>query len=197
MFHIISHIKRFIERYLVSGFYLTVSNLSTFLNIYQCVTVLFITVLWSVFALSFGFYTEFLKYDTYPGGVKNILFTILRLLFIPSFVEEFIYRGLLQNHIYNNIYINIFYIIFINIIYTLSHIIITKIIKKYKNTFDNYRFLILAFFMGNICSFFIYFYESLYPCIFLHWLTVSVWILALGGWRVIFNDIQNEEEIDI
>jgi predicted Abi (CAAX) family protease len=123
----------------------------------------------------------------------------VRVLFVPSLCEELIWRVVLQPP-----KSTIIHIIMINSLYTISHIGHAMLLQQWYHTnstgnrstssnrntidtatvhvFTNPTFLFISFILGNVCSYsYIRSGYALYAPVFIHTMTVSIWLSLLGG----------------
>ena len=140
------------------------------------------------FAMGWGFYTGLLKYDVLES---NLFWVLPVALFIfPSFLEESFFRGILIPN--NARERGAGYIITITlvtaIIFVLWHPLnVLTINPGAKAVFTDPNFLLMAFVRGIACAISYIYSRSLWAPVIIHWLTVLVWVLFLGGRNLVLE----------
>ena len=140
-----------------------------------------------VFSLSIGFYSEILKYNPLNSGI--VIYLPFTLMVFPSIVEEILFRGLLipidiANKGRRQI---VYYISISTILFVLWHPLNAVINPVSAVFFLNPYFLVIVALLGVTCSVSYIYSKSLWVPIIIHWLTVLMWVLLLGGRNLIID----------
>lgn len=135
-----------------------------------------------VIALLYGFHNDIFQINLI--GIELVFILPFILFVFPSFLEEIVFRGLLiPNRASDKGVLKvIFYIIFSSLVYTIWHPLNAITINRNAiNLFLDIHFLFIVFFLGVICGYSYVYSRSLWVPILIHWITVMVWVSALGG----------------
>lgn len=134
-------------------------------------------------ALLIGWSTGFCRLELMKAPVWSVAATPLALLVAPSLVEEFFFRAVLLPHPLERISrkTRFFWISVSLTVYVVMHPINGMISGRL--VFLDPSFLILATLLGIVCTITYLKSGSIWPPILIHWLTVVVWIMFLGGWQ--------------
>lgn len=143
---------------------------------------LLLTLCYCLAAITVGFKSGLLEL----GLIKSkIVFVLPFTLFIfPSLLEEVFFRGILIPN--NTRERGVKHIILFTLLSTLMFVLWHPFNALTINTgareiFLNPYFLIIVFCLGLVCSFSYIFSRSLWAPVIIHWLTVVVWVIFLGG----------------
>jgi uncharacterized protein len=133
-------------------------------------------------ALAVGFGSGLLAPELAKG--KLFLFLPFTLLVFPSLLEEALFRGLLipRNTRDRGTRQVLFYSLLSSVLFVAWHPLNALTINPgAQEIFLNPWFLLIAFFLGLSCSLGYIYSRSLWVPVLMHWLTVLVWVLFLGG----------------
>lgn len=127
-----------------------------------------------------------------PGVVEARLFLILPIsLFVfPSFLEEAFFRGVLipRNVREKSAATVIGYTLLSTVAFVLWHPLNALTINPTaQDFFLDPGFLLIVFLLGLGCSLSYIYSRSLWTPILLHWLTVLIWVLFLGGRNLVLE----------
>jgi len=145
-------------------------------------------IIFAAIAMTIGFNVGLLE----SGLLKSDLIYILpiALFIVPSLLEETIFRGLLipnDTYLKGSIAVTKRSIIS-SIIFVLWHPLTALTINPLaKPFFLDPWFLFIVFLLGMVCSLGYIFSRSLWVPVIMHWLTVVVWVLFLGGHNIILK----------
>lgn len=147
---------------------------------------LMLTIAYSVIALFTGFAANLFEVGLVES--KFLFLLPLSLLIFPSLLEEAFFRGVL---IPNNTkekgygYI-VFYTLLSTAVFILWHPLGALTINPVaRGIFLNPSFLFIVFCLGLVCSLSYIYSRSLWWPIAIHWLTVLLWVLLLGGHNLV------------
>lgn len=142
-------------------------------------------LLFAFFSLSIGFYFKFLELKKFKQSSLETIGIIISSFFSPAITEELFFRVLLLPHVTETVTVGekwlwgcISLVIFI-IYHPLEGI---TVFRSGKSTFMNPVFLLLAAFLGILCTIIYFHTGSLWTSVVLHWIVVVVWLLLLGGY---------------
>ncbi len=153
-------------------------------------------IIYSIFALPYGWRFGFLQIELWSANWIDKWLLILRCLFSPAIVEELLFRVFLLPHpsqITNWFQWSLWAIVSL-LLFILYHPLNAKaFLKAGIPTFYNHVFLILAAFLGIICTVAYTLTGSLFVIVLIHWIVVVVWLIVFGGIRKLDNNqkIQN------
>ncbi|MGV0107424.1 type II CAAX prenyl endopeptidase Rce1 family protein [Nostoc sp. DSM 114160] len=152
-------------------------------------------VIYSIFALPYGWKFGFLQIELWSANWTNKCLLILRCLFLPAIVEELFFRVFLLPHpseITSWFQWSLWVIVSL-VLFILYHPLNAKtFFKAGITTFFNRVFLVLAAFLGIICTVAYTLTGSLFAIVLIHWVIVVVWLIVFGGIRKLDNQkIQN------
>ncbi len=172
-------VKQYIVDNLIKGLKTPPTNLS--------VKSVILIPFYIIFALSVGFYFDVLKFK--PIYSSALFYLPITLLFMPAIFEEVIFRGLIiprdtKNKDTKTI---IAYIAISTILYLLWHPLMGLINPVSAVFFFNPYFLIIVVFLGITCGLAYIYSQSLWLPIIIHWLTVLIWVILLGGRNLILD----------
>ncbi len=147
-----------------------------------------LTIGYGVIALLMGFAANLFE----VGLVKSefIFLLPLSLLIFPSLLEEAFFRGvLIPNNTKNKGYrYVVFYTALSTLIFLLWHPLVALTINPAaREIFLNPSFLLIVFCLGLVCSLSYIYSRSLWWPIVIHWLTVLLWVLFLGGHNLVLK----------
>ncbi|MEH2378727.1 MAG: CPBP family glutamic-type intramembrane protease [Nostoc sp.] len=141
-------------------------------------------IIYSVIALPYGWKSGFLHIQIWSANWIDKCLLILRCLFLPAIVEELFFRVCLLPHpseITNWFQWALWAIVSL-LLFILYHPLNSKIFSKAEiPTFYNRVFLVLAAFLGIICTVAYTLTGSLFVIVLIHWVVVVVWLIVFGG----------------
>ena len=161
----------------ILGGFLTVPTLADWLR------AIVLILIYAVFALSFGFWLNFLKFK-HQFPLKIAIKIITTSLIAPSILEELFFRVILLPHPSENMNSKLMFtwstisLLLFVIYHPLNAITFSPAARE---TFFNPVFLCLAALLGLICTVAYLQTGSIWISVFIHWLTVIIWLLYLGG----------------
>ena len=178
-------IEVIIERVLLS--FSNIPSISDWLN------TIVLLVIYALIAFSFGFSFDFLQLE-HQFAKNTVLRIIATSLFAPAIFEELLFRVILLPQPSENMPIGSILAwsitsLFLFIIYHPLNAII--FFPSGRETFFNPVFLGLATLLGLICTAAYLQTGSIWSPVFIHWVTVIIWLLCLGGMRRL-KMIENE-----
>ena len=141
-----------------------------------------------IISLPIGFYSGVLKYSPIIS-IKAVLYLPFTLLILPSIIAEVLFRGLL-------IPIDtdekegkevVFRIILSTSLFVLWHPLNAVLNPVSAIFFLNPYFLLIVALLGVTCGVAYIYSKSLWVPIIIHWLTVIIWVLLLGGRNLILD----------
>lgn len=147
-----------------------------------------IALVYGVAALAIGFASGI--YTLQLLDIGKFWFLPLTLLLFPSIPEEFFFRGLLipRNGSELPWQRSVAYVIFSAFAFTIWHplnaLTINPTAQQY--FFDPY-FLTIVFLLGVACGVSYLLSRSIWVPVLIHWLTVVVWVLLLGGRNLVLE----------
>jgi len=139
-------------------------------------------------ALSIGFSTGLFKFEVLDSEL--MIFLPFALFIFPSLFEEAIFRGLLipNNTRQAGTKKILLYSFISTVLFVVWHPLNALTINPgAKDFFLDPWFLLIAFVLGGVCSLGYIFSRSLWVPIIMHWLTVIIWVLLLGGRNLILE----------
>lgn len=135
-------------------------------------------------ALPFGFLSGFFELRVLKADVRMMLLLPVFLFFLPSVFEELIFRGLLLPHKQRKLprkHVLLYSIVSI-LIFVGCHPLNGLTLARFAYPiFINPAFLFLATLMAIACTITYLRSGSIWIPVCIHWLTVLVWVLFLGG----------------
>jgi predicted Abi (CAAX) family protease len=141
-----------------------------------------LTLLFAFVALTTGQLGRLYTFQILDGRTASIFF--FSLFLFPALLEESFFRGIL---IPNNIKQRgtkavLFFTLLSTTLFTLWHPLNALMVNPGAQAlfYDPY-FLVIVFCLGIVCSLSYILSRSLWVPIIIHWLTVVVWVLFLGG----------------
>ncbi|MDM9584760.1 CPBP family glutamic-type intramembrane protease [Nostoc sp. GT001] len=153
-------------------------------------------IIYSILALPYGWKFGFLQIELWSANWTNKCLLILRCLFLPAIMEELFFRVFLLPHpseITSWFQWSLWAIVSL-LLFILYHPLNAKtFFKAGITTFFNRVFLVLAAFLGIICTVGYTLTGSLFVIVLIHWVVVVVWLIVFGGIRKLDNNqkIQN------
>ncbi|MDZ8086038.1 MAG: CPBP family glutamic-type intramembrane protease [Nostoc sp. DedQUE12b] len=152
-------------------------------------------IIYSILALPYGWKFGFLQIELWSANWTNKCLLILRCLFLPAIVEELFFRVFLLPHpseITSWFQWSLWAIVSL-VLFILYHPLNAKtFFKAGITTFFNRVFLVLAAFLGIICTVAYTLTGSLFAIVLIHWIVVVVWLIVFGRIRKLDNQkIQN------
>lgn len=147
-----------------------------------------ILMVYSLAALAIGFSSGI--YTVQLVDLNRFWFLPLTLFLFPSIPEEFFFRGLLipRNGIELPWQRSVAYVVFSAFAFTIWHplnaITINPTAKPF---FLDIYFLIIVFLLGITCGLSYLLSRSIWVPVLIHWLTVVVWVLFLGGRNLVLE----------
>lgn len=140
-------------------------------------------------AIPFGFMTGFFLIrhgddDNNVSWIHTILLSI-RLLFVPSILEEYLWRVILQPYPMESstdIGMRVLFCTTSTLAFVVAHPLLANTIwTRGKNVFGDWRFLLLTFLLGIACTLVYQLSGSVWMPVVVHWTAVVAWIAFLGG----------------
>lgn len=169
-----AHNRNYLKKNLIRGLTTVPSRIS--------LSILIIILLYFFLAGFLGFSFKVFHVRIFEGSMLYLLpFT---LFIFPSFLEEAFFRGVLipNDTVDKGPAKILFYILMSTLIFVAWHPVNALLINKTAiPLFLNPFFLILVALLGATCSLSYIFSRSLWIPILIHWLTVLVWVVFLGG----------------
>ncbi|MDZ7991871.1 MAG: type II CAAX prenyl endopeptidase Rce1 family protein [Nostoc sp. EfeVER01] len=153
-------------------------------------------IIYSILALPYGWKFGFLQIELWSANWTNKCLLILRCLFLPAIMEELFFRVFLLPHpseITSWFQWSLWAIVSL-LLFIFYHPLNAKtFFKAGITTFFNRVFLVLAAFLGIICTVGYTLTGSLFVIVLIHWVVVVVWLIVFGGIRKLDNNqkIQN------
>ncbi|WP_265274004.1 type II CAAX prenyl endopeptidase Rce1 family protein [Nostoc sp. KVJ3] len=151
-------------------------------------------IIYSIIALPYGWRFGFLQIQVWSASWIDKCLLILRCLFLPAIVEELFFHVFLLPHpsdITNWLQWALSAIVSL-LLFILYHPLSAKtFFKAGVPTFYNHAFLILAAFLGIICTIAYTLTGSLFVIVLIHWVVVVVWLIVFGGIRKLNNNRKN------
>lgn len=141
-----------------------------------------------IVAAALGWATGFLKFELMSGSAKLFILVPLIVLIRPALLEEVVFRGMLFPHprevasrgrvlLAGGFSLSIFVVMHpVNGMFVRHEAFIA---------FTHPVFLTLAALLGLACMIAYRISASLWPSILMHWMTVVVWTMFLGGKRML------------
>ncbi|MEH1924285.1 CPBP family glutamic-type intramembrane protease [Nostoc sp.] len=143
-------------------------------------------IIYSIIALPYGWKFGFLNIQIWSASWIDKCLLILRCLFLPAILEELFFRVFLLPHpseITNWFRWGLWVIVSL-LLFILYHPLNAKIFFKAGiPTFYDPAFLVLAAFLGIICTAAYILTGSLFVIVLIHWVVVVVWLILFGGIR--------------
>ncbi|MBN3960183.1 CPBP family glutamic-type intramembrane protease [Nostoc sp. NMS8] len=143
-------------------------------------------IIYSIIALPYGWKFGFVNIQIWSASWINKCLLILRCLFLPAIVEELFFRVFLLPHpseITNWFRWTLWAIVSL-LLFVLYHPLNAKtFFKAGIPTFYDPVFLVLAAFLGIICTAAYTLTGSLFVIVLIHWVVVVVWLIVFGGIR--------------
>lgn len=156
---------------------------------------------YAAIAIPFGLMTGFLQFRWDFNGVQFFL-----TLVFPAFSEELVFRGLLLPSFLENASAGawLFWLSLSTILFILYHPLNGRYFypRGYPMFWD-WRFLVLAGFLGIACAVSYGVTRSLWSAVILHWLAVNIWLFVFGGKgklqlisSPVASDLHSEERVE-
>jgi uncharacterized protein len=145
-------------------------------------------VVYSIIAMAIGFGLQL--YEFKPLAIQKFWYLPVTLIIFPSFLEEFFFRGLLipRDALDKGWKHAIGWIVASSLAFTLWHPLNALTINPSAQPFFlNVPFLIIVFCLGIVCGIGYVASRSLWTAVFIHWLTVVVWVFFLGGRNLVLE----------
>jgi predicted Abi (CAAX) family protease len=148
---------------------------------------IFSTIVFCIYmliALPFGFLTGFFEFGILEADIRSMFFLPIFLFFIPSIFEELIFRGFLLPHKHRKLPRKhvFFYSVVSILVFVGCHPLNGLTLARFAYPiFINPAFLFLATLMAIACTITYLRSGSIWIPVCIHWLTVLVWVLLLGG----------------
>lgn len=141
-------------------------------------------IIYSVIALPYGWKFGFLDIQIWSASWIDKCLLTLRCLFLPAILEELLFRVfLLPNPSKISNWLGVVMGAIVSLfLFILYHPLNAKIFFKAGiPTFYNRVFLVLAAFLGIICTVAYTLTGSLFAIVLIHWVVVVVWLIVFGG----------------
>ncbi len=154
-------------------------------NLHLCIGM---TLVYSMLALAIGFASDLYKVQLLD--VSKFWFLPITLLLFPSIPEELFFRGLLipRNAAELPWQRSAAYVVFSAFAFTLWHPLNALTVNPTAQPFFcNVYFLIICFLLGLTCGASYLASRSIWVPVIIHWLTVIVWVFALGGRNLVLE----------
>ena len=154
-------------------------------NVPECLR---IVLAYSVAALAIGFGSGI--YTVQMLDVQKFWYLPLTLLLFPSIPEEFFFRGLLipRNAAHLPWQRSVSYVVFSAFAFTIWHPLNALTVNPSAQAFFlNPFFLVIVFLLGLACGYCYLLSRSIWVPVLIHWLTVVVWVLFLGGRNLVLE----------
>lgn len=152
----------------------------------QLIFTLLILVIYAILAFTIGFVGNIFQFKTLEG---NGIYILPFILFIfPSLLEELVFRGCLipRSFFSKSIAHKTFIVLTSSILFVLWHPFNAYFLnQEAQELFYNIYFLIIVFILGLSCGISYIISKSIWTPIIIHWLTVLIWIVFLGGINLI------------
>ena len=145
-------------------------------------------ILFAVIALAIGFSTGLLELVSLESELIYIL--PLALFVFPSLFEEVVFRGLLipNDTLLKGYNIILKRSVMSSVIFVIWHPLNALTINPgAKSFFLDPWFLLIVFVLGMVCSLGYIFSRSLWVPVIMHWITVLIWVLFLGGRNLVLQ----------
>ena len=149
---------------------------------------IWIVLAYSLAALLIGFSSGI--YNFGQLDLQKFWFLPLTLFLFPSIPEEFFFRGLLipRNAIELPWQRSVAYVVFSAFAFTVWHPLNALTVNPTAQQFFlNPFFLVIVFLLGLACGFSYLLSRSIWVPVIIHWLTVVVWVLFLGGRNLVLE----------
>ncbi|MEH2025533.1 MAG: CPBP family glutamic-type intramembrane protease [Nostoc sp.] len=144
----------------------------------------FMLIIYSFIALPYGWKIGFLHIKIWSANWIDKCLLILRCFFLPAILEELFFRVFLLSNpseITDWFQWALWAIVSL-LLFILYHLLNPKIFFKAGiPTFYNPAFLVLAAFLGIICTVAYTLTGSLFVIVLIHWVIVVVWLIVFGG----------------
>ncbi len=140
--------------------------------------------IYAVTALFIGSFTGFFKLGLLKTDIRLILFLPISLFLFPSLFEELFFRGVLLPHKQRKLprkQVFLYSVVSIGVFVAYHPLNALTFARFAYPIFMNPIFLSLATFMAIACTVTYLRSGSIWIPIVIHWLTVLVWVLLLGG----------------
>ncbi len=160
--------------------------ISTFPDLQAWLYAAMVLLLFILIALPIGFQAKFLHIEVLTVPWKKTLAIIVSSLFMPAITEELFFRALLLPRTPENVSISVLLLwgCISLVLFVIYHPLnAVSFFPRGANTFFDFVFLLLAALLGLICSITYLQSGSLWTAVVIHWVTVVVWLLLLGGYK--------------
>lgn len=147
-----------------------------------------IVLTYSLAAIAIGFLSG--VYTVGQLDLQKFWFLPLTLFLFPAIPEEFFFRGLLipRNAIELPWQRSVYYVIFSAFAFTIWHPLNAFTVNPTAQPFFlNPFFLVIVFLLGLACGYCYLLSRSIWVPVLIHWLTVVVWVLFLGGRNLVLE----------
>jgi predicted Abi (CAAX) family protease len=154
-------------------------------NFSKCLTIVFV---YGIAALAIGFSSGI--YTVQLLDVEKFWFLPMTLFLFPSIPEEFFFRGLLipRNAVELPWQRSVAYVVFSAFAFTIWHPLNALTINTTAQPFFlDFSFLIIVFLLGIACALSYMLSRSIWMPVLIHWLTVVMWVLFLGGRNLVLE----------
>ena len=152
----------------------------------QAAVLLFI---FTIIALPIGFQGKFLQIEVVRVSWIKIIGIIATSLLMPAVTEELFFRVLFLPHATENVSVSVmgFWGGISLVMFIVYHPLnALSFFPRGLETFFNVIFLVLAALLGIVCSIAYIQSGSLWTAVVIHWFTVVIWLLLLGGYRKLY-----------
>lgn len=154
------------------------------------IVVFFLLVAYVAIAAGIGFGTGLFTLQILD--VKSALIMALILFVFPSFLEEAFFRGVLipNDALDQGLFASIKYTVVSTLAFVIWHPLNALTINPSANPlFLDGWFLVIVTALGVVCSVGYMVTRSLWVPILIHWLTVLVWVVCLGGRNLMLEGV--------
>lgn len=154
-------------------------------NFQSCIV---IVALYGLAALAIGFASGI--YSIQLLDLKKYWFLPVTLFLFPSIPEEFFFRGLLIPRDASELpwQRSVSYVVFSAFAFTIWHPLNALTINPTAQSFFlDPAFLVIVFLLGLACGLSYVLSRSIWVPVLIHWLTVVVWVVSLGGRNLVLE----------
>lgn len=144
-------------------------------------------------ALGLGMQTRLVRVEPMPEPWTRYALLGGLLAVTPGISEELLFRGLLLPHQLESVGPRTRWVAFLGslVAFVLWHPLNGRARRhNRRHVFTDHRFLLQTAILGSACGVAYLRSGSIWPPAVIHWLTVSIWILALGGHRQLRDGLE-------
>lgn len=150
----------------------------------------FLLLIFTAIALPVGFQFGFIQVEILQASWKTNLNIIATSLLMPAITEELFFRALLLPQTTENVSVSgLGFWVGISLTMFIAYHPLNALsfFPRGLATFFDLVFLILAALLGIVCTIAYLQSGSLWTAVAIHWITVSVWLLCLGGYKKLYG----------